>query len=218
MKIGIIGATGKAGRDIYAEAVARGHEVVGLVLDAARAEEVLGQGATIVVADAFDLTHAELAGFDVIVSAFGVAPQEAHRHTELTRHLVETTDDVKPRLVFILGAGSLVTGEDRHPFLKDIANIPGAEAWIDIPRARLHQLEYLRAIGGANWVGVSPSALFEPGPANTPVLGHNELLVDADGQSRTTTGTMAIAVLDEIENPKHLNTRFTVGDGEPLAA
>lgn len=217
MKIGIIGATGKAGRDIHAEAVARGHEVVALVRDAARAAEVLGADATVVVRDAFELTHRDLLSFDVVVNAFGTGPDQAYRHVDLARHLVETADGLEPRLVFLLGAGSLVTGADRHQFLQDIAHIPGAESWIAIPRAQVHELDYLRAIGGANWVGISPSAVFEPGPATTPVLGRDELLVAPDGGSHTTTGTMAIAVLDEIENPQHANCRFTVGDGTALS-
>ena len=213
MKIGIIGATGKAGRDIHAEAVARGHETVALVRNADRAAEVLGADADVVVSDAFELTQADLQSLDVVVNAFATTPDQAFRHRDLARHLVETVDGLEPRLVFILGAGSLRTGEDRHLFVEDIAQVPGADAWIAIPRGQLHQLEYLRAIGGANWVGISPSAQFEPGPATTPVIGKDDLLVAADGSSHTTTGTMAVAVLDELENPAHANTRFTVGDG-----
>ena len=216
MKIGIIGATGRAGRDIHAEATARGHEVVALVRDADRAVEVLGADVTTMVRDAFEVTQQDLRGFDVVVNAFGTTPDRSYRHVDLARHLVESADGLEPRLVFILGAGSLVTGEDRHQFIEDIARIPGAESWIAIPRSQLHQLEYLRAIGGANWVGISPSAVFEPGPATAPVIGRDELLVAPDGGSHTTTGTMAVAVLDEIENPQHANCRFTVGDGAAL--
>lgn len=213
MKIGIIAATGKAGRDIFAEAVARGHETTALVRDAGRAAEVLGADATVLEKDAFDLTQAELAAFDVVVNAFGTSPDEAFRHVDLARHLVETVDGHEPRLVFILGAGSLRTGEDRHLFVEDIAKTPGAEAWISIPQSQLRQLNYLRDIQGVNWVGVSPGALFEPGPATSPRLGKDELLVDEAGNSHTTTGTMAVAVLDEIEAPAHRNARFTVVDG-----
>lgn len=217
MKIGIIGATGTAGRDIYAEAAARGHDTVALVRDGDRAAEVLGADAPVLVRDAFDLTQAEMLDFDVIVNAFATTPDQAFRHVDLARHLVETADGAEPRLVFILGAGSLLTGEDRHLLLDDIAQVEGSEAWISIPRSQLHQLDYLRAIGGANWVGVSPSAQFTAGPATTPVIGKDELLVAADGQSHTTSGTLAIAILDEIENPAHANTRFTVGDGAARA-
>ncbi|MGA4670082.1 NAD(P)-dependent oxidoreductase [Propionibacteriaceae bacterium Y1923] len=213
MKIGIIGASGKAGRDIFAEAVRRGHETTALVRDANRAAEVLGSDAAVLERDAFDLTQADLAGFDVVVNAFGTTPDQAFEHVDLARHLVETVDAQEPRLVFILGAGSLRTGEDRHLFVEDIAESPGSEAWIAIPQAQLRELKYLRDIQGVNWVGISPGALFEPGPAAGVRLGKDELLADEAGNSRTSTGTMAIAVLDEIEDPAHRNTRFCVVDG-----
>ena len=213
MKIGIIGATGKAGRDIFAEAVSRGHEVVALVRDADRAAEVLGADTPVVVRDAFELTQKDLAQFDVVVNAFGTSPEQAHGHVSLARHLVETIDGAEPRVVFILGAGSLTTGADNHLYVEDIANIPGAEAWISIPRYQLQELQYLRDIQSVNWVGISPGAIFEPGRATTPKVGKDQLLVDEAGNSHTTTGTMAVAVLDEIEKPKHRNCRFTVVDG-----
>lgn len=117
-----------------------------------------------------------------------------------------------PRLVFILGAGSLTTGEDNHLFVEDIRNIPGADAWISIPENQLKELEFLRSVTDADWVGVSPSAMFTPGEATEPVLGTDRLLHAGDGESHTTTGTMAVAVLDEIEKPAHSRTRFTVSD------
>jgi nucleoside-diphosphate-sugar epimerase len=43
VKIGIIGATGKAGRTLVAEATARGHETTALVRDAGKAVQVLGE-------------------------------------------------------------------------------------------------------------------------------------------------------------------------------
>lgn len=215
MKIAVIGATGKAGSALHALAVERGHQVTALVRSRARADEVLGADtdAQVVVRDAFGLTADDLAPYDVVVDAIGTPPDQAGQHVELARHLVATATVLgaqAPRLVFILGAGSLRTGEDGHLFVEDIRKIPGAETWLDIPVQQLAELEYLRGTEGVDWVGISPSATFEPGEATTPVLGTDELLVDAHGVSRTTTGTMAIVILDEIEHPAHHNTRFTV--------
>ena len=119
-----------------------------------------------------------------------------------------------PRLIFILGAGSLRTGEDKHLFVEDIKEIPGNENWISIPENQLKELDFLKGADNVNWVGVSPSVKFEPGPNKGVVLGKDELLFSANGKSHTTTGTMAVAVLDEIESPKHCRERFTVGDAE----
>ncbi len=41
-------------------------------------------------------------------------------------------------------------------------------------------------------------------------VGQNQLLADEDGQSQISMEDYAIALLDEIEQPKHLRQRFTV--------
>jgi uncharacterized protein len=215
MRIGIIGATGKAGQDVYREAVDRGAEAVALVRDAAKAQAVLGTGVDVVEKDAFELTAEDLTGFDAVVNAFGTAPEDAHRHLDLSRRLVEaapSSAEDSPRLVFILGAGSLTNPATGELAIEDIRKVPGAEAWINIPAQQLRQLDYLRTVDSADWVGVSPQMMFAPGPATAPRLGRDEVMTAADGESRTSTGTMAVAILDELQAPAHLNTRFTVSD------
>ncbi|WP_068400231.1 NAD(P)-dependent oxidoreductase [Kribbia dieselivorans] len=212
MRVGIIGATGMAGSDIYREAVSRGHEVTAIVRNGERATAELGSGAQVLARDAFTLTADDVAGFDVLVNAFAIAPDDAHRHVDLAQHLVSIAGASSPRLVFILGGGSLFSGEDKHLHVEDIRKMPGAEAWVNIPVQQLKELEYLRTVEDVTWVGVSPQAMFAAGPATTPKLGTDEIMLAADGQSHTSSGTLAIAVLDEIENPAHQNTRFTVSD------
>lgn len=213
MKIGIIGATGKAGQEIYREAVRRGEETVALVRSADRAREILGEDVNVVEKDAFELTAEDIADYDAIVNAFSTAPDQAHRHIDLSRQLMEAAGEESPRLVFILGAGSLTNPATGRPFIEVLREIPDAAAWINVPEQQFKQLEYLRTVGNVNWVGISPQAMFPAeGPATTPKLGGDELLTAADGESHTTAGTMAIAVVDELQNPAHRNTRFTVSD------
>ena len=52
MKIGIIGATGKAGSLIYKEAADRGHEVTAIVRNASKLEDANG---AVLEKDVFDL-------------------------------------------------------------------------------------------------------------------------------------------------------------------
>lgn len=215
MKIGIIGATGMAGQEIYREAVRRGEEAVALVRDAAKARDLLGAEAAVLEKDAFDLTAADLAGFDAVVDAFGTSPDQAYTHHDLVRQLVAaapSADEDSPRLLFILGAGSLTNPETGRLAIEDIRRAPGSEAWISIPEAALEQLEYLRTVDSADWVGVSPQMMFTPGEATTPQVGQDTLLTAADGSSHTTAGTMAVGILDELQNPSYRNTRFTVSD------
>jgi len=213
MKIGIIGATGKAGQSIYGEAIKRGHKVAAIVRNKKKAIEILGSNSDVLEVDAFQLSKRDLEDFDVVVDAFASSPDKAYQHVDLTAKIIamfRATDS--PRLIFILGAGSLRTGEDKHLFVEDLREIPGSEKWISVPKNQLKELNFLNEVDNVNWVGVSPSATFEPGPNKGVVLGKDELLFSANGESHTTTGTMAVAVLDEIESPKYRRERFTVGD------
>ena len=66
MKIAVICANGKEGRLIVGEAIARGVEVTAVV----RGENQ--SAATMVIRkDLFDLTAADLEGFDAVIDAFG---------------------------------------------------------------------------------------------------------------------------------------------------
>ena len=213
MRIGIIGATGNAGRAIYAEAVRRGHETTAIVRDPTRALDVLGADVRILHRDAFDLATADLMRFDAVVNAFSTTPAQAYRHVDLAARLVallrETTT---PRLVFILGTGSLTTGPDHHLVMEDLRQAPGADAWVATPENQLKELRFLQMVDDVSWVGVSPSGTFTSGEATGVVLGRDKLLVGPDGSSHVTTGTMAVAILDELEHPAHHRERFTVRD------
>ncbi|MDP0530018.1 NADH-flavin reductase, partial [Lacticaseibacillus paracasei] len=77
---------------------------------------------------------------------------------------------------------------------------------------QLKELTFLRDVDNVNWFGVSPAADFHPGEAQPALLGTDTLLFNDQQQSGTSAGTMAVAILDELENPKHHQTRFTVAD------
>lgn len=210
MKIAIIGATGMAGTALYKESVSRGHEVTAIVRSKEKAVSLLGDGITVIEKDVFALTKSDLEGFDVIVNAFATAPAKAYLHLDLAAKLVGMFRETEsPRLFFILGAASLLD-ESGKLFLDTLKTIPDAAAWISIPTEAYKALNFLRSIENVNWVGVSPSAEFVAGEATVPVLGRDHLLTSSEGKSIVTSGTMAVAILDEIEHPQFIRTRFTV--------
>ena len=71
-KIAVVAANGKAGRAIVKEAVNRGLDVTAVVREANRTD-----AQHIIERDLFDLTAADLAGFDVVIDAFGAWMPEA---------------------------------------------------------------------------------------------------------------------------------------------
>lgn len=216
VKITIIGATGMAGKELTSEALKRGHSVTAIGRSSEKLAKLAAgkdsQQLNTIAKDAFALTKADLADSDVIVDAFASSPDQAYLHVDLATKLIAMFRGAKQRLVFILGAGSLKTGEDHHLFVHDMEKNPKVQAIIEVPRNQFAELTFLRTVKNVDWVGVSPAINFHPGAATELLLGKDELLFNDKGVSETSAGTMAVAILNEIEKPQHQKERFTVAD------
>lgn len=212
IKIGIIGATGTAGSTIFKEAEARGYRPVALVRNAEKARNMLGPNIEITEAGAFLLTMEQLKDFDVIVNAFATTPETAYLHVDLAARLVHLfREEEKPRLFFILGAGSLLDEND-NLFVETLRQTPNSEHFIAIPENQLKELNFLRDVDNVNWVGISPGQTFQAGEAKEAMIGRNHLLRNSAGQSVTSSGTLAKVIMDEIESPQFNKERFTAID------
>lgn len=215
MKIGIIGGNGKTGSAVYTEAQKRGHEPTAIVRNEEHGREALGDDARLLVKDAFALTKADLTVFDVVVDAFAVpmGSPTAYLHLDLLTKLVHDLRDTKTRLFVIIGAASLKLPDGKR-LLDQLLAIPDHDQWIGVPLNQTYEYEFLQMIDNVNWVAVSPSRNFGPGPTNGYVMGTDQVLVDAKGKSELSNGNIALAILDEIESPKHQRQRFTVRNQE----
>lgn len=214
-KVGIIGATGMAGSAIFKEAQKAKLEVTAIVRDADKAKKELSNDIQILKKNAFALTKDDLDKFDVVIDAFSTAPPRAYLHIDLATKLVGIYRQTRhPRFIFILGAGSLHTGNDHHLAVEDIKKIPGSESWVGTPISQLAEFHFLSDVTNVNWVGISPGMQFIAGPpAKKIIYGHNELLSNKKGKSETTSGTMAQVIVKEIQKPVHKQERFTVING-----
>lgn len=215
MKIGIIGGNGKAGSKIYEEAMARGHQATAIVRSAEKAKTVLGTEANLLEKDAFALTKEDLTAFDVVIDAFGLPrgfPQ-TYLHLDLLTKLVAELRETTTRLMVIIGAASLKMPDGRQ-LIDHLLEIPDHEAWIGTPLNQTYEFDFLEMIDNVDWTAVSPSREFVPGDATDYVLGTDSVLFDAAGKSQLTTGNMALAILDEIEDPKHVHGRLTARNKE----
>ncbi len=213
MKITIIGATGMAGKEVVSEALKRGHQVTAIGRNSEKLAG-LGQDAKLstLAKDAFKLTFDDLKDSDIIVDAFAARPDQAYLHVDLATKLIAMFRGQKQRLIFILGAGSLHTGDDHHLFVHDMEKNPKVQAIIEVPRNQFAELTFLKTVRNVDWTGVSPAINFHPGAAKEKLLGKDDLLFNEKGVSETSAGTMAVAILDEIETPAHHQERFTVAD------
>jgi uncharacterized protein len=82
---------------------------------------------------------------------------------------------------------------------------------IPIVDAHIQVLRNLKQ-SSINWTYFSPAGFFEPGERTGKFrLGKDDLITDAQGNSRISFEDYAIALVDELENPQHQRERFTIG-------
>ncbi len=208
MKIGIIGASGKAGSLILKEALTRGHEVTAIVRDEAKVQI---QGASVLEKDVFDLKAEDIKEFDVVVNAFGAAPGKEHLHVDAGKILIEAMKGApQTKLIVVGGAGSLFVDEAKTIRVLDTPEFP--KEYFATAYNQSKNLGDLQSATAIQWTFISPSAFFDPQGNRTGgyKLGKDNLLVNSKGESYVSYADFALAVLDEIENPQHINQRFTV--------
>lgn len=201
MRIAIVGASGNVGQRLVAEALRRGHQVMAVARSAGVAAE---GGVTWKAADLADpqATATALAGNDVVVLTvrFG--------NTDFAKALDGVRRSGVGRLIVVGGAASLEIAPGKvlldQPDFPDFIKPEATPA-----RAAL---EMLRSETALDWTYLSPSMMFGPGERTGHFrLGTDTLLTAADGKSHISYEDYAIALLDEIETPKHSRQRFTVG-------
>ncbi|HWW11504.1 MAG TPA: NAD(P)-dependent oxidoreductase, partial [Brevundimonas sp.] len=68
----------------------------------------------------------------------------------------------------------------------------------------------LRGVSDVDWTFFSPAALIEEGPRlGRYRTGGDQLVTDDNGDSKISYADYAIAMVDELEQPKHSRARFT---------
>ena len=202
MKIALIGASGHAGSRILQELVGRGHEVTAIVRhpDKIPQHELV----TPAKADIHDTSALAklLAGHDAVISSVHFLSCDAPtllgaiRSANVRRYLV------------VGGAGSLEVRSGVR--LIDTPEFPAA--YRGESSAGVEFLKTLQDVSDLDWTFLSPSAEFVDGLRTGEFrLGDDTLLRDGTGRSWISYEDYAVALVDELENPVHLNRRFTVG-------
>ncbi|WP_406230901.1 NAD(P)-dependent oxidoreductase [Nocardia sp. NBC_01009] len=210
MRITVFGAAGDVGSRVVAEALARGHEVVAVVRDPARAAAV-PSGAELRTGDASNPADVEMLGAaaDVMITATRPASGREHELPALTTVLLAGSARTGVRLLVVGGASTLTVPGTDGAMLHEIPDFPADLQ--PIAQACADQLAICRADADADWTYVSPPAELVPGQRTGAYrLGADELLAGAEGISTISMEDFAVALLDEAERPAHSRTRFTV--------
>ncbi len=218
MKIALIGATGFVGAAVLAELLARGHHVTALVRNPGRLE-----ARPHLAAHALDATDAEavaqaVRGHDAVVSAFNPgwdAPELYARFMDGSRAIARGVEAAGVRRLLVVGgAGSLFVAPgvqlvDTPEFASHVPPniVPGA-------RAARDALVELQANTALDWTFLSPPAMLAPGARSGSYrVGADALLMDGERPAGIAVADLAVAIVDEIEQPRHVRARFTVASG-----
>jgi uncharacterized protein len=190
MKIAIMGATGNAGQRLVNEA-------------ASADTQAPREGVTWVKADINDVDDmaSKVAGHDAVILSmpFKALDQD---------NVFAVAKKAGSRLLVVGGAASLKNAEG--VVLLDTPGFPDFIA-VEAAPARVF-LDKLKAGVDFDWTFLSPSMFFGPGErTGTFRLGLEDLLTAEDGKSSISYEDFAVAMIDEIETPKHVNMRYTVG-------
>lgn len=205
MKIGIIGATGKSGQKLTAEAIERGLDVTAIVRDASK----LTHSVKVIEKSILDLTTEDIQQFDVVVNTFAAPLTDADQYVVIGKHLISIFKDVSTRLIVIGGAGRLFVDEAATTQVFDTPNFPE----FLVPSSKKQYDSYLELKASSiKWTYVSPSAFFDPEGERTGnyLVGNDHLIFNSTGESYVSYADLAVAIIDAAVNETYIGTAITV--------
>lgn len=212
MKIAVIGATGFVGSNLVKEAVSRGLIVTGIARNIGKITEEKVDKLAVDVTNVQALSE-HLKDYDVVISAYNAGWTNPNIYDDFISGSKAIQQAVKDagvkRLIVIGGAGSLYDNEgnqlvDGADFPENIK--PGATAARDY-------LNILKEEKDLDWAFFSPAIEMHPGVTigrtGNYRLGKDHPVFDAQHVSKLSVEDLAVVILDEIQNPKHHQVRFT---------
>ncbi|MFF5764986.1 NAD(P)-dependent oxidoreductase [Streptomyces tanashiensis] len=207
----VFGAGGRVGRAVVAEAVARGHRVTAVVRDPAAHRDLEGAGVALVRGDATDAASvaALAAGHDAAVNAaVRLDVPSADFFTAAARALVTGLTAAGVGRLLTLG---IATTLETAPGVR-LMDAPGfPEEWRTFSQGHVAEFELLAAEAGPglDWLMVVPPMDLN---AEAERTGGYRTAVGAviDGPGRIAHADLALALLDEIERPRHSRVQLAV--------
>lgn len=213
MKIAVIGA-GYVGSKIIIEAINRKMDVTVLTRNQPKN---LGNEKSYkwVQCDAEDVKSlkSHLKGIDVVIHAYGAPTRTesievcVEKASKVTNNIIEASlhNHVK-RIVAVGGAGTLKLNGAR---MMDQSTFPPEY----VPAAKAIEAVYNILLSQKKvdaTVLCPPLNLFEGERCGTFRIGKDDIMFNEKNENSISTSDFAIAIIDEVTQPKHINQRFTV--------
>ena len=124
--------------------------------------------------------------------------------------MIDALKNTNTRLIVVGGAGSLYVDEEKKVRLLNTEEFP--KQFFPVAFNQTQNLDELRETENLNWTFISPAAFLDPAGERTGKYktSDDNLILNSKNESYISYADYAIALVDEIEHPKHLNTRFAV--------
>lgn len=214
MKVALIGATGFVGTPLLAELLSRGHQVTVLARNPAKL--AAQPGLTVLAADALDATQVAkaVAGVDAVISAYNPGWTEPQIHDlflQGTAAIIEGTKRAGiKRFLMVGGAGSLFVA----PGVQLVDTPPFPAEYKQGALAAREALNRLQLENSLDWTFLSPPILLAPGARTGQYRSGLDNLLPGVGETPAgiSVADLAVAIVDEIEAPRHIQQRFTVAN------
>lgn len=207
MKLAILGASGWIGSTITAEAISRGHEVIGLARDLSKLPTQITQQKAFDLQNDDDLKNA-IAGADALIVSISGRAKGNHEIVAATAQkiLAELPNTDVSRLIWVGGAGSLEVAPGVT--LLSVPEFPE-----DYKGEAIAQGEALTVFKDSHskidWTFVSPAAEIFPGERSGDYrVGGDQLVSDAEGNSKISVQDYAVGFMDEVESGAHPQQRI----------
>jgi putative NADH-flavin reductase len=218
LKIVVYGASGRVGSRIVHEALSRGHQVTGV---SRHPEEITEHNPRLraVRGDILDPDSVAMivAGQDVVISAVGGENPDSddpmqsipRRAAESLVTALRNLGSDAPRML-VVGGGSTTLEARPGVWFSDPTDVPSGPRKGRLYGHRL-ALMYLRGISDVDWTFLSPPLEMGAGERTGKFrVGGSQVLRDAEGRSAISMEDLAVAMIDEVENPRHIRGQFTV--------
>lgn len=214
MKVALIGASGFVGTAILNELSQRGHQVTAIVRHPEKVKKA--ENITAVSANVLDEEEvlSALAGQDAVISAYNAGWTNPNLYNEFIAGSKAIQATVKKigirRLIVVGGAGSLFISPKQQ--IVDTVDFP--EDWKPGALAARDYLNFLKEEKDLEWTFLSPAIEMHQGTSGTREgtyrTGLENPVFDAHHKSIISVEDVAVAIVDELENPQHIKQRFTI--------
>lgn len=209
-RIAVFGAGGRAGRAAVGEARRRGHQITAVVRDPAKCADLAGEGVHLAVGDVTDVDSvARVAeGHDAAISAvYDSGAQPDAFFTGASHALLDGLTRAGVGRLVVVGLASVLKTASGLA-LMDTPGYPQEYRAFYLGHAA--GTEVLRAAATeVDWLVISPAGDFDHGGVRT---GRYRTAA-AEAASRVSYADFAVALLDEIDTPKHHRAHLGVEAG-----